>query len=307
MKILITGGAGFIASHICDKYIDLGHKVIVCDNLSTGKKENLNPRAEFHPLDVRDKQIQELIKNEKPDIINHHAAQLDVRKSVADPLFDAEVNILGLLNVLEAARVSQVKKIIFASSGGVVYGDAKTIPTPENYQPLMPLSPYGIAKLTSEHYLYYYYRSYNLPYIALRYGNVYGPRQDPFGEAGVVAIFIQKLLRDQQPVINGDGLQTRDYIFVQDVVTANVRSIESDFVGPLNLGNGRETTVNEIFHNLNAITAKQKQEVHGPPKLGEQKRSCLNITQAKKILAWSPEYSLEDGLKETVNFFKNLP
>ncbi len=306
MKIIVTGGAGFIASHISDKFIEQGHEVIICDNLSTGKKINLNAKAEFHNIDIRErKQIQELVISEKPDVISHHAAQLNVRKSVSDPVYDAEVNILGLLNILEAARVSQVKKIIFASSGGVVYGDSHVIPTPEDYHPLTPLSPYGVAKLASEHYLYYYYKAYNLPYIALRYANVYGPRQDPYGEAGVVAIFTQKLLKGEKAVINGDGLQTRDYIYVKDVVSANSKALECDFIGSLNIGMGKETTVNEIFSLLNKITGASMQEIHGPAKLGEQKRSCLDTSLAKKTLKWSAGFSLEDGLKETVSYFTN--
>lgn len=306
MKILVTGGAGFIASHISDKFIEQGHEVIICDNLSTGKKQNINSKAEFHNIDIREKnQIRELIRSEQPDVISHHAAQLDVRKSVADPVYDAEVNILGFLNILEAARVSQVKKIIFASSGGVIYGDARIIPTPEDYHPLRPLSPYGVTKLTSELYLYYYYKAFKLPYISLRYANVYGSRQDPYGEAGVVAIFTQKLLKGEQPVINGDGQQTRDYVFIKDVVSANVKALDCDFVGPLNIGNGKETTVNEIFSLLNKITGASKQDIHGPVKLGEQKRSCLDTSLAKKILNWSPEFSLEEGLKATVAYFKN--
>lgn len=305
MKIIVTGGAGFIASHVVDSYIDKRHQVFIIDNLSTGKRENLNPKAKFFEVDIRDKEkISDIFNHVKPDLLNHHAAQLDVRKSVADPVYDAQLNILGLLNLLEAGKVSGVKKVIFASSGGVVYGDAKIIPTPENYHPLKPISPYGVSKLTSEYYLYYYYRSYGIPYIALRYANVYGPRQDPFGEAGVVAIFTQKLLKGEQPIINGDGKQTRDYVFVNDVVMANLVSLESDYVGELNIGTGIETDVNTIFKLLVKLTKSNAREKHGPAKIGEQKRSALNNSLAKKNLSWQPKFSLNEGMAQTVDFFR---
>lgn len=306
MKIIITGGAGFIGSHIVDQYIKLGHEVYVIDSLSTGKKENINPQAKFHQADIRDKEkINDIFKKVKPDLLNHHAAQLDVRKSVADPIFDAEINIIGLLNLLEAGKKNNLKKVIFASSGGVIYGEAAVIPTPEDYHPLQPLSPYGIAKLTSEYYLYYYYKAYGIPFIALRYGNVYGPRQDPFGEAGVVAIFARELLKGEQPIINGDGKQTRDYVFVEDVVQANVLSLSSSFVGSLNIGTGRQIDVNSIFNLLVRLTGREASEKHGPAKIGEQRRSALNIQKAKKILKWMPKFNLQQGMEKTVVFFRN--
>lgn len=307
MKIVVTGGAGFIGSHIVDAYIKEGHKVYIIDNLSTGKKENLNLKAKFFESDIRDaKKIDELFKSIKPDILSHHAAQLDVRKSVSDPIYDAEVNIIGLLNLLESGKKNGLKKVIFASSGGVVYGDASIIPTSETYSPLKPLSPYGVAKLTSENYLYYYFKAYNLPFIALRYANVYGPRQDPFGEAGVVAIFIQKLLKGEDPVINGNGKQTRDYVFVKDVVKANVLSLKSDYVGSLNIGTGLETDVNTIFNQLVKSLKSKAIEKHGPAKIGEQKRSALNAFLAGKMLNWHAESSLYSGLVETVEYFKKI-
>lgn len=305
MKIIVTGGAGFIGSHIVDKYIKLGHEVYIIDNLSTGKKENINPKADFYSFDIRDEdKIVSFFEKVKPDLLNHHAAQLDVRKSVADPVYDAEVNIIGLLNLLEAGRKNGLKKVIFASSGGVVYGDAQIIPTAEDYQPLTPVSPYGVAKLASENYLYYYFKACKLPFIALRYGNVYGPRQDPYGEAGVVAIFTEKLLRGEQPIINGDGKQTRDYVFVDDVVSANILSLDSPFIGSVNIGTGIESDVNSIFHLLVKLTGSKALEKHGYPKIGEQRRSVLNIAHAKKLLNWYPKFNLSEGMKKTVDFFR---
>lgn len=305
MKILVTGGAGFIASHLVDRYLNLGHDVAIIDNFTTGKRENLNPKARLYEVDVRDsKAVADVFNREKPDVLNHHAAQMDVRKSVADPIYDAQVNILGLLNLLDAGVKNGLRKVIFASSGGVVYGDALVLPTPETYEPKRPLSPYGVAKLTSEHYLYFYSTNYKLPYVALRYANVYGPRQDPYGEAGVVAIFTQKLLKGEQPVINGDGGQTRDYVYVGDVVEANIKATEKDVTGEINIGTAKETSVNELFEILVGLTGTNFSEVHGPAKPGEQKRSVLNPALAKKLLGWEAKMPLEQGLKETVEFFK---
>lgn len=307
MKILVTGGAGFIGSHVVDAYVKLGHQVLVIDNLITGKRENLNSKAKFYELDIRNKKaVEEIFAKEKPEILNHHAAQMDVRKSVADPIYDAEVNILGLLNLLEVGIKNNLTRVIFASSGGVVYGDAQVFPTPETYEPKHPLSPYGVAKLTSEHYLHFYYKNYGLPSVILRYANVYGPRQDPFGEAGVVAIFSQKILRHEQPIINGDGRQTRDYVYVGDVVEANILALEKERNEVLNIGTEVETSVNDIFRHLVKISKSSLAEKHGPPKQGEQKRSVLNCQKAKKILGWVPKFSLADGLEQTLQFFKNL-
>jgi UDP-glucose 4-epimerase len=307
MKILVTGGAGFIGSHVVDRYLDLGHRVVVVDNFVTGKKENLNSKARLYEVDIRDqKAVEEIFAQEKPEVLNHHAAQMDVRKSVADPIYDCQVNILGLLNLLEAGLKNNLRKVIFASSGGVVYGDAEKLPTPEDYDPKRPLSPYGVAKLTSENYLYFYFKNYNLPFVALRYANVYGPRQDPFGEAGVVAIFSQKLLKNEQPVINGDGKQTRDYVYVDDVVEANVLSLDKKINGPLNIGTAKETSVNEIFHLLQSLIKTGFSERHGPEKPGEQRRSALECSRAKILLDWRAKTSLKRGLAQTVDFFRKL-
>ena len=307
MKILVTGGAGFIASHIVDSYVSAGIKVVIVDNLSTGKMEFINKKARFYKADITDRQqIARILKREKPDIINHHAAQISVRQSVEDPLFDAQVNLIGLLNLLEEGRHFKLKKVIFASSGGVVYGDAKIIPTPETYHPKMPLSPYGVSKLASEHYLNFYCQTYGIAYIALRYSNVYGPRQNPHGEAGVVAIFSRKLLNGQAPLINGDGKQTRDYVFVSDVVEANIKALESKFIGAVNIGTGKETDVIQIFSGIENVVKSGLSGKHGPAKSGEQKRSCLSIQYAQKVLNWRPQVNLSDGLKKTVAYFKSV-
>jgi UDP-glucose 4-epimerase len=304
MKVLVTGGAGFIGSHIVDRLIQEGHDVVVVDNLSTGKKKNLNRAARFYKMDILSPKIEKIFKKEKPDLISHHAAQMDVRRSVADPIFDAQVNILGLLNVLENAVRCGAKKVIFASSGGAVYGEQQVFPAPETH-PLHPVSPYGISKLSGEHYLYYYQRAAGLSYVALRYANVYGPRQDPFGEAGVVAIFSQKTLLNDQPIINGNGKQTRDYIFVEDVVEAHMAVLEDGVQGIFNVGTGKETSVNQLFRHLVEITGAKVKEVYGPEKRGEQIRSVLDHTKLKKSTDWEPKVQLQDGLKVTVDFFRS--
>ena len=303
MKILVTGGAGFIGGHIAAAYIEAGHEVVVVDDLSTGKRANLHPRAKFYQLDVQDPKLAEVMAAERPQVINHHAAQMDVRKSVADPVFDARVNIIGLLNLMEAGRANGVQRVIFASSGGTVYGEQTAFPATEEHKN-DPLSPYGIAKLASEKYLFFYAETYGISYVALRYANVYGPRQDPHGEAGVVAIFSEKLLRGEQPVINGDGKQTRDYVYVKDVVRANLLCLEKDFRGALNIGTGIESDVNELFAILRRHAGSDAPEKHGPAKPGEQRRSVLDPSLAGRVLGWRPTVNLADGLKETVEFFR---
>lgn len=305
MKILVTGGAGFIASHIVDAYIDLGHDIVVIDDLSSGKKEFVNKKAKFYQADIRNRNdIKRIIEKEKPEVINHHAAQISVRVSVEDPILDAQVNILGLLNLLKAGRKMGVKKIIFASSGGVVYGEAKVMPTREDYHPLLPFSPYGVTKLASEKYLHFYWKAYKIPYLALRYSNVYGPRQNPHGEAGVVAIFSLKLLKGEAPIINGSGKQTRDYIYVGDVVAANEIALASSAVGSFNIGTARQTNVLQIYEALKKACQKDIPAKHGPEKKGEQKRSCLDISLAKKLLGWQPKVDLETGLRKTIDYFR---
>jgi len=303
MKVLVTGGAGFIGSHIVDRLVQEGHEVVVVDNLSTGKKKNLNRAARFYKMDILSPKIEKIFKKEKPDLISHHAAQMDVRRSVADPIFDAQVNILGFLNVLENAVRHGSKKVIFASSGGAAYGEQQVFPAPETH-PLHPVSPYGISKLSGEHYLYYYQRVAGLSYVALRYANVYGPRQDPFGEAGVVAIFSQKTLLNDQPIINGNGKQTRDYVFVEDVVEAHMSVLEDGIQGIFNVGTGKETSVNQLFRHLVEITGAKIKEVYGPEKRGEQIRSVLDYAKLKKATDWEPKVQLQDGLKATVDYFR---
>lgn len=302
-KILVTGGAGFIGSHLVDVFIKSGYRVAVVDNLSTGKRKNLNPKAKFYKLDIQDKKLSEIFRREKFDFVSHHAAQIDVRVSVADPLFDARVNILGSLNLFECCRQYKIKKIIFASSGGAVYGDTEAIPTPETH-PAKPCSPYGIAKATVEHYLYYYKVGFDLSYVCLRYSNVYGPRQNFQGEAGVMAIFSDKILNGLQPVINGDGRQTRDYVYVGDVARANLLALEKKVEGEFNVGTAKETSVNELFAKIVKILGKPVKEIHGPVKSGEQKRSCLSYEKIKKVLGWQPRIVLDEGLELTIKWFK---
>ncbi len=304
MKILITGGAGFIASHIADAYIELGHDIVIIDNLSTGFAENLNPNAKFYKLDITSPEIIEVFEKEKFDMISHHAAQMNIRFSVENPIIDSNINILGSLNLYEAAVKTGVKKVIFASTGGAIYGETDIIPTPETTE-LRPCSPYGISKLTNEKFLFYYNQVYNLAYTILRYANVFGSRQNPQGEAGVVAIFINKMLRGEQPIINGDGLYTRDYIHISDVVTANILSLNDNNPNIYNIGTGIETTTNEIFRIIKNSINADCPEVHGEAKKGEQRRSCISYKKIKQELNWEPKISLEQGIKETVDFFRN--
>ncbi len=303
MKIVVTGGAGFIASHIVDAYIGDGHEVHIIDDFSTGQERNVNPRANVHRLDIADPRSAGLIEQIKPSVLNHHAAQMDVRRSVADPAFDARTNIIGFINLLEACKNIRVQKILFSSSGGAVYGDREPIPASERHETL-PLSPYGVSKLTGELYLGYYYMAFGLPYVALRYANVYGPRQSSAGEAGVVAIFISQLLAGKSPTINGDGKQTRDYVFVGDVVKANLAALKTNYVGAVNIGTGVETDVVAVCDELRRGVATKVEAVHGPAKLGEQRRSCLDASLAGKVLGWKPEVPLKTGLAETIAYYR---
>lgn len=303
MKIIVTGGAGFIASHIVDAYIAGGHEVHVIDDFSTGQEKNVNRRAELHRLDIADPRSARLIEKIKPSVLNHHAAQMDVRRSVADPAFDARINIIGFITLLEACNNAHVDKVLFSSSGGAVYGDREPIPASESHE-TVPLSPYGLSKLTGELYLGYYRKAFGLPYVALRYANIYGPRQSSAGEAGVIAIFISQLLAGKSPTINGDGKQTRDYVFVGDVVKANVAALETNYVGPVNIGTGIETDVVAICGELRRALATRIEAVHGPAKLGEQRRSCLDASLARKVLGWKPEVSLQTGLAKTIAYYR---
>jgi len=303
-KILITGGAGFIGSHLADELIKKGYEVVVVDNLSTGSKSNLNGKVKFYKIDVQDKKMSNVFLKEKPDIVFHFAAQIDVRKSVESPSEDAKINILGSLNILENCNKFKVKKIIFSSTGGAIYGDANIVPTPESYVEY-PMSPYGIAKLATEKYLNYYNKIFRISFTALRFANVYGPRQNSKGEAGVIAIFCDKVFSKNQPIINGDGLQTRDFVYVLDVVGAAVMAMQTEKNGIFNVGTSKETNINDIFSIIKKESGSDFKEIHGPAQKGEQQRSCLNYSKIKAELNWEPKISLEEGLKKTVNWLKN--
>jgi UDP-glucose 4-epimerase len=303
MKVLVTGGAGFIGSHLVDRLVQEGHEVIIVDNLVTGKRRNINRAARFYKLDVQSWRLERVFRNERPNVVMHLAAQMDVRKSVEDPMFDAQVNILGTLNVLQQAVKHGVRKVVFSSSGGAIYGEQETYPAPESHV-TKPMSPYGLSKLCGEQYLSYYQRTSGIQVVSLRYANVYGPRQDPEGEAGVVAIFIQKMLNNEQAVINGNGRQTRDFVFVEDVVEANLAVMGQDTQGTYNVGTGVETSINDLFRILIQHTGSTCKEVHGPAKKGEQARSVIDSTRLRHELSWDPKADLSDGLKKTVEYFR---
>src|SRR4030095_9720568 len=268
-----------------------------------GQKRNLNSQAKIYAVDIADPKAAKLIATIKPDVLNHHAAQTEVRRSVADPTFDARINIIGFINLLEACKDTGVKKIIFSSSGGAVYGDREPIPATEEHETL-PLSPYGVSKLTGELYLGYYHMAFGLPYVVLRYANVYGPRQSTLGEAGVVAIFISQLLAGKSPVINGDGKQTRDYVFVGDVVRANVAALDADYTGAVNIGTGKETDVVTICKLLRDGVGARVGGIPRPAKLGAQRRSGLETAVARQVLGWRPEVGLKEGLEQTIAYYR---
>jgi UDP-glucose 4-epimerase len=302
MKILVTGGAGFIASHVADLYIESGHEVVILDDMSTGQAHNVNPKATLVEADIRSPGAFDLVKNGGFEAINHHAAHIHVGRSVENPRFDADVNIMGTLNLMAAAKESgTVKQVIFASTGGAMYGHKQT-PFDEHMAP-QPLSPYGISKRAVELYLYFYQEQYGITYTSLRYANVYGPRQNPFGEAGVISIFLDKLKADQQPVINGDGTQTRDYVFVKDVARANLLALEKRVSGEFNIGTTIETDVNEIYNLVKKAAGANKEAVHGPERPGEQRTSSLAFGKAKELLSWEPIVPLDEGIRITTDYF----
>jgi len=304
MKILVTGGAGFIGSNVSDALVKDGHEVTVLDNLSTGKEENINPEVKFYNIDLLDMESLELAFREfKPDVVNHHAAQIDVRKSVEDPAFDAETNIIGSINLFELSINYGVRRIIFSSTGGALYGELEKLPASED-TPIEPLSPYGVAKYCAENYLNYFKRLYSIERVILRYANVYGPRQDPLGEAGVVAIFTGKILKGEKPVIYGDGDQTRDYIYVEDVVQANVLALEGK-EGIYNIGTGKETSVNELIEVFSKVLGREIKPEYAPPRIGEVHRISLDADMAKKELGFVPKYSLPEGILKTIEWYKN--
>ena len=318
MKIMVTGGAGFIGSNVVDGYINEGHQVVVVDNLSTGKRSNVNPEAKFYEMDIRSEKIGRLMEKEKPDVLNHHAAQMSVPVSVSDPLLDADINIKGLLNLLEKALTYQVKKIIFISSGGAIYGEASQYPTPEVYPP-KPLSPYAISKFTSEYYLAYYRHQYGIEYTILRYANIYGPRQIPHGEAGVVAIFMDNLLNGKGSILNHfpddkDGM-IRDYCYVGDVVKANVNALTKGSADYFNIGTGRGTKTlalyGTIYKAVKAIRPEISDELSMPSRQearpGDITRSCLTIEKAHHLLEWIPETDLKEGIRLTLQWRSGQP
>ena len=302
---MVTGGAGFIGSNTVDALVATGaHQVSILDSLAAGKREQINPRASFNQVDLRDAdQVRTAIAREKPEVIVHLAAQMDVRRSVAEPAFDAQVNLVGFLNLIEAAREHGLKRVIFSSTGGAIYGEQEVFPCDENH-PRRPVSPYGIAKFATEAYLFFYKVQYGIDYVAMRYANVYGPRQDPHGEAGVVAIFCGKILANQPCTINGDGGQTRDYVYVGDVVRANLAAINSAVSGAFNIGTGVETDVNELYRVLAAGAGTSLVAGHGPARPGEQRRSVISAARAARELNWRPQVSLDEGLRRTFAYFK---
>ncbi|MFC1938431.1 NAD-dependent epimerase/dehydratase family protein [Chloroflexota bacterium] len=312
--VLVTGGAGFIGSHVVDTLIAHGYRVVVVDNLCIGKEENINPKAIFFNLDICDSKLQEIFAREKIDWVSHHAAQIDLRKSLSDPREDARVNIQGLLNLLENCTRYKVKGVVFASSGGAIYSEPEKLPVAETHGKA-PLSPYGVSKVSSEYYLYYYHCVYGLPYIALRYGNVYGPRQDPHGEAGVVAIFAKRMLAAIAPTIFGDGKQSRDYIFINDVASANLLAMRQLSNIPLprriddnayNIGTSIGTSVNDLFFRLKEMTRFSDNPLYTAEKKEGLRWIILDISKAYRELSWKPLVSLTEGLRKTTDYFSNL-
>lgn len=304
-KILVTGGAGFIGSTLVDWLIAEGHEICVLDNLASGRKSYLNPGAKFFYLDIRDENLAEIFAQENFECVYHLAAQIDVRISVTNPRLDNDINVLGGLNILENCRLHGVKKIIFTSTGGAIYGEAEEIPTTE-YAPAYPVSPYGINKLTFEKYLNYYYQVYGLNYTILRFANVYGPRQFKGGEAGVIAIFIDNAVKGLVSKQFGDGRQTRDFVYVDDVVNALVRARVIDCHGEINIGLGREVDLLEIRRQIEVVLGEPMKVDEEPAKAGEQRRSCLSRQRAKDVLNWEPAVDLNEGIKRTIAWAKKL-
>jgi UDP-glucose 4-epimerase len=302
MRILVTGGAGFIGSHVVDRYLGEGHQVAVVDNLATGRRENLKPDASFHEVDITDLDaLSRTVEQEQPDLISHHAAQMDVRRSVKEPQFDANTNIVGTINVLEAALAVGASKLIFASSGGAIYGEPAQIPAGESH-PLRPISHYGASKLAGEVYVQLYGELYDLKYTILRYANVYGPRQNPHGESGVNAIFTGLMLEGQRPTIFGQGYKTRDYVYVGDVVEANVLALGRGEGEILNIGTGIETSDQEVYDAVAAATGFEEPPQYGEERPGDVRHTALDATRAKEVLGWKPTVALPEGVAMTVDY-----
>ena len=304
MKILVTGAAGFIGSHVADAYVNSGHEVVILDDLSRGSKRNLNSKCRFYQCDIRDREgIEKIFLSEKPTIINHHAAQMDVRRGVREPLFDAQVNILGSINLIEAALAHGAKRFIYAATAGAGYGEPKLMPVPEGY-PINPITPYGVSKHTVEHYLFTFQVLYGLEYVVLRYGNVYGPRQSSQGEAGVFAIFSEQMLAGQQPVIYGDGKKIRDYVYISDVAAANVAALSQGTNEIFNISGGVETPDLEVFQRVRDLLGKHVEPRYVARRPGEIDNICLDISKAKSLLQWVPSVNLSEGASKTVAYFQ---
>ena len=301
MKLLVTGGAGFIGSHIVDAAVAAGHDVAVVDDLSTGNREWVNTSARFYQADIRDARLDDILAVERPEVVCHQAARANVRESLDKPILYADVNILGSLQLLECCRRYGVRKVVYASTGGAVYGEPQSLPVGEEH-PVNPLDPYGASKHHVEHYLYLYRHNFGIDFTILRYPNVYGPRQDPSGEAGVVSIFALKMLQKDRPVVNGDGHQLRDFMYIADVVQANLKAFESGSRGVYNLGWGCGVSVNQIYDLLSHLTGFQGDKSHGPAKQGEVSKIYLDASRARQDLNWSPIVGLEEGLRRTVEF-----
>jgi UDP-glucose 4-epimerase len=300
--VCVTGGAGFIGSHVAEALVARGHRVLIVDDLSSGRKENIPAGCAFHQLDIRSREAAELIRTAKVEVLVHHAAQIDVRRSVADPLHDASINVMGTLNLLQAAREGCLRQVVLASTGGAIYGEQDAFPATEEHD-TRPLSPYGVAKLAAERYLYFFHAAYDLDVTCLRYANVYGPRQDPHGEAGVVAIFLERLLAGRPCTINGDGLQTRDYVFVGDVVAANTAAIGSQGFRVYNVGTGVETDVVRLYRSLADAVGVDTAAQHGPAKAGEQRRSVISSARIRRELGVAVDTPLDEGLRRTTAWF----
>lgn len=307
MKILVTGGAGFIGSHLTDAYLAAGHDVAVLDDLSRGSISNVNPRTRLYKGDIRDRaSVEQVFSAEKPDAVNHHAAQIDVRRGVREPAFDASVNILGSINILEAAVVHKVRRFVYISSAGATYGEPETLPVREEY-PASPVTPYGISKHSVEHYLDMFSALYALPFVVLRYGNVYGPRQSSKGEAGVFAIFCEQMLAGIRPSIYGDGTKARDYVYVEDVVRANVLALENGTGEAFNIASGALTTDYEVFQRVrDAMGIHSLEPEYAPRRPGEMERIYLDISKAERMLGWTPRFSLDEGVRRTTQYYRQV-
>jgi UDP-glucose 4-epimerase len=303
VRILVTGGAGFIGSSIVDAYVAMGHELAVVDDLSSGSRNNVNRAATFYHFDILDPRLDEAFRAHRPQVVSHHAAQIDVRKALADPVRDVEVNIIGTVRLLERCMAHGVKRVIFASTGGAIYGEPEYLPADENH-PVRPLSPYGLDKLAAEHYLRVFREQGGPECAILRYANVYGPRQDAHGEAGVVAIFANAMLEGRAPTIFGSGEQRRDFVYVGDVVHANVLALEATLPGPVNIGTGRATSVSEIYAGLATAIGFDQPARHAAERPGEVRDIYLDCDLARRALGWAPQVPLEEGLSRTVGYFR---